>query len=137
MTDAVGPGSFDHPRERPAPSRATGRTLGGAPVELAFDRLTLVVAVKASCDGCRDFVHGPLEELAGVRVVVVSANDDGAPEWARAVREVLVAPELLAALDVRWPPFYVLVDPAGPRVVTEGVVFSPAQVAAEIARHLP
>jgi uncharacterized protein YcgI (DUF1989 family) len=105
-------------------------------VRIVFDRFTLVVAVKPSCDGCRDFVGGALNELSDVTVVVVSATADGAAEWASAARPVVIAPELLVALEVRWPPFYVLVDPEGPRVAAEGVVFSAAQVAEEIARHL-
>jgi hypothetical protein len=44
---------------------------------------------------------------------------------------------VLAALDIRWPPFYVLIDPASRRVVTEGVVFDAAQVARETARFRP
>lgn len=128
--------SFDRPRERAAPRAATGHALDGGVVELVFERLTLVVAVKPSCDGCRDFIEGSLDELAGVEVVVVSATAEGATEWANAVRPVLICPELLTALDVRWPPFFVLVNPDGPRVVAEGVVFSAAQIAHEIAPHL-
>lgn len=136
MTDREGARSFDRPRERPAPRESLGHTLDGQPIRLRFDSMTLVVAIKASCDGCRDFVHGDLTELAGVPLVVVSATDEGAPEWSGGRRAVVVAPELLKALDVRWPPFYVLVDPEGPRVVAEGVVFASAQVAQEIAAHL-
>jgi hypothetical protein len=129
--------SFDRPRHRPAPARAEGRAMDSSPVSIVFDHLTLVVAVKAGCDGCRDFLFSDLHELAGVTVVVASASDDGAAEWSGAARPVVVAPQLLAALDVRWPPFYVLVDPDGPRVVAEGVVFSAAQVAKEIESLLP
>jgi hypothetical protein len=128
--------SFDHPRERPAPATAWGRALDGTLVRLAFDRPTLVVAVKPSCDSCRDFVFGGIEELDGVAVVVVSASADGASQWAGAARRVVVAPRLLEALGVRWPPFYVLIDPVGPKVIAEGAVFSAAQVAGEIAGHL-
>jgi hypothetical protein len=42
----------------------------------------------------------------------------------------------LVELGIRWPPFYVLIDPAVQRVITEGVVFAPSQVAAEIAPYL-
>jgi hypothetical protein len=136
VSDDVRARSFDRPRERPAPREALGHALSGTPVRLNFDAKTLVVAVKASCDGCREFVHGDLEELSDVALVVVSATDEGAQEWAGGQRPVYVAPELMKELDVRWPPFYVLIDPEGPRVVAEGVVFSSAQVAQEIARHL-
>jgi hypothetical protein len=33
---------------------------------------------------------------------------------------------------VRWPPFYVLIDADAERVLVEGVVFGPGQVAEEI-----
>jgi hypothetical protein len=49
----------------------------------------------------------------------------------------VVAPDVLKELEIRWPPFYVLVDPQERRVITEGVVFAPAQVASEIASFLP
>ena len=61
--------SFDHPRERPAPACARGRTLDGAAVVLSFLRPTLVVAVKTYCDGCREFITGDLEELSRAEVV--------------------------------------------------------------------
>ncbi|HVB70574.1 MAG TPA: hypothetical protein VND83_03600 [Acidimicrobiales bacterium] len=132
----LSPRSFDRPRERPAPPRAVGHQLSGDAVEIVFDRWTLVVAVKASCDGCRDFIEGSLDALANVAVLVVGADTQGDDEWARAARPVVISPELITALDIRWPPFYVLVSPLGPKVVTEGVVFSAAQVAEEIAAYL-
>jgi hypothetical protein len=128
--------SFDQPRERPAPAAIVGRNLDGESVTHELDVMTLVVAVKSSCDGCREFVHSPLEELGGVVVLIVSATEDSLGEWAGAAQPVLVAPDALEALGVRWPPFYVLVDPRRQRVVTEGVVFGPAQVASEIAAYL-
>jgi hypothetical protein len=82
-------------------------------------------------------VHSPLSELEGQRVVIVSATDDPDGEWAGSLQPVLVAPDVLAALDIRWPPFYVLIDPESRRVVTEGVVFDSAQVALETARYRP
>jgi hypothetical protein len=97
---------------------------------------TLVVAVKASCDGCRDFVNSNLEELTGVTVLILSATDDVLGEWRGAAQDVIVAPDVLDALEVRWPPFYVLIDPELQRVVVEGVVFGPAQVASEIAAYV-
>jgi hypothetical protein len=128
--------SFDRPRPRPAPSSVTGHTLNGDDVMKTLDVLTLIVAIKQSCDGCLDFVTSPLEELNHVAVLIVSATDDLNGEWADAQHDVVVSPELLVALGIRWPPFYVLVDPETQRVVTEGVVFAPAQVAEEIAAYL-
>lgn len=127
--------SFDAPRERPAPRVLVGTGRRGEERRIELRRTTLVVAVKADCDGCRDFVHGDLRELSSVDVVVISnvANE----EWLDAPNDVLVAPELLRELDIRSAPFYVLIDPSSSRVVREGVVFGPAQVAAEIAGALP
>ena len=93
------------------------------------------MAVKAACDGCRDFLCSDLHELSDVDVVIVSAV--ASEEWLDAANEVLIAPELMRELDIRSAPFYVLIDPSRSRVVTEGVVFGPAQVAAEIAGALP
>jgi hypothetical protein len=129
--------SFDASRERPAPISISGRTLAGEIVTHEMNGPTLVVAIKSSCDGCRDFVHSGLEELAGVSVLVLSASDDVLGEWQGAAQRVIVAPEALDALGIRWPPFYVLIDPERQRVVVEGVVFGPSQVATEIAAHLP
>jgi hypothetical protein len=128
--------SFDAPRERSAPISFTGTSLDGETVTVVFEGMTLLVAVKPKCDGCRDFVQSALRELEHVSIVVVSAVFDDEGEWVEAVRPVIVAPDVLEVLDVRWPPFYVLIDPDLARVVTEGVVFGPAQVAREIAPFL-
>jgi hypothetical protein len=93
-----------------------------------------VVAVKPDCDGCLDFLHGDLSELSHVDVVVISAVSS--EEWVDAPNDVLIAPELMKELDITSAPFYVLIDPSISRLVTEGVVFSPAQVVAEIAGAL-
>jgi hypothetical protein len=128
--------SFDRPRERPAPAAYEGRSLAGEPVAGVFERMTLVVAIKPACDGCRDFVHSPLDELGDLDVLVVSADDDVAGEWASGTRPVVVAPRLLSSLDIRSAPFYALIDPSRGRVVSEGFVFAPSQVADEIRPHL-
>jgi hypothetical protein len=94
--------------------------------------MTLVVAIKPNCDGCKEFVQGSLRELEGVGVVLVSATS-GEEEWATAPREILVSAELLSELGIRSAPFYVLIDPTTLKVVAEGTLFSPAQVASEIA----
>ena len=127
--------SFDAFRVRPAPTVLRGRSLQGEERIRALRRLTLVVAVKPDCDGCHDFLYGYLRELEGVKVVVVSATSgDGA--WLDAVQPVLVAPELMNELGIRTAPFYVLIDASKSLIVAEGTLFSPAQVASEIARHL-
>lgn len=128
--------SFDAPRRRSAPSSFTGVTLKGETLTHSFRGLTLVVAIKTMCDGCRDFVNASLEELDAIDVVIVSATSDQGGEWSHARHPILVAPELMKELDVRWPPFYVVIDATTSEVVTEGVVFGPSQVAQEIALFL-
>jgi hypothetical protein len=111
-----------------------GNTPGGEYRRIELLRTTLVVAVKPDCDGCRDFVRGDLRELSAVDVLIVSGV--ASEEWLGAANDVLIAPEVMKELDIRSAPFYVLIDPSRLRVVTEGVVFAPAQVAAEIAGSL-
>ena len=96
--------------------------------------MTLVVAVKPHCDGCRTFLESDLAEFANVDVVLVAADADDEHRVGR--HEVVVAPSLMAQLEIRAAPFYVLIDPSTSRVVTEGTLFSPAQVAGEIAPFL-
>ena len=136
MTPDVRAHSFDRPRERWAPGSFSGRDGDGRLFTRSFDRFTLVVAVKPSCDGCREFVQSSLDELQSVDLVVISQLPDETGEWRGSAQPVVVAPELWATLDIRSAPFYVLVDPQRERVVTEGVVFAPSQVADEIAEHL-
>jgi hypothetical protein len=128
--------SFDSPRPRAAPDVLVGTSLRGEREVRKLQGLNLIVAIKQSCDGCRDFVFSDLEELRGTPVVVVSATTDLNAEWVDAVQSILVSPDVLQELDIRWPPFYVLIDADEQRVVTEGVVFAPSQVAAEIAPFL-
>jgi len=127
--------SFDRPRDRVAPSSLRGHWSDGAELALDLTEVTLVVAIKSDCDGCREFINADLNELH-LPVVVVSASDDESSEWKGARQPVFVSPEAFRLLGVRWPPFYVLIDPLEHRVLTEGVLFGPEQVAAEIARYL-
>jgi hypothetical protein len=127
--------SFDRPRERSAPQSLNGHWIDGDETVVELDETTLVVAIKPHCDGCREFINADLDELH-VPVLVVSAEDDETAEWRDARQPVFVSPEALRLLDVRWPPFYVLVDPHSRRVVTEGVLFGPSQVASEIAPYI-
>ena len=126
--------SFDAPRERPAPRELSGHSLEGRAWRRVIEGMTLIVAVKPNCDGCRDFIDGELDELNDVDVVIVSATADD--EWRFARQEVIVSPQMLTELDIRSAPFYVLIDATRQRVATEGVVFSPVQVAAEIGSFL-
>jgi hypothetical protein len=96
--------------------------------------MTVVVAVKPDCDGCRDFVEGNLDDLSHVDVIVVSAESN--EDWRAQQRAVVVSPATLEVLEILSAPFYVLIDGVQSRVVSEGSVFSPSQVAKEIAAFL-
>jgi hypothetical protein len=137
VTSDLGPRSFDRPRERPAPSRLTGHWSNGGDAKVLLTTLTLLVVIKSNCDGCHDFLYSDLAEFVDIDVLFLSATDDAAIEWTDAPRPVLIAPEAILALNVKWPPFYLLVDPSTGLVRTEGVLFGPSQVAAEIASFLP
>jgi len=128
--------SFDPPRDRVAITQLRGVLVGGEERTVVLRHLTLIAAVKPHCDGCHQFVFGDLRELDGVDVVVLSASasDDG--EWDGATQSILVAPEAMKDLEIRAAPYYVLVNPRTARVVAEGALFSPAQVASEIASFL-
>jgi hypothetical protein len=128
------PHSFDAPRERVAPRELSGSTLEGKEWRRVLEGLTLIVAVKPHCDGCRDFIDGDLDELDDVDVVIVCAALDD--EWRGARQHVVISPETLSDLDIRSAPFYVLIDATRQRVVSEGIVFAPAQVADEISPFL-
>jgi hypothetical protein len=127
--------SFDRPRERAAPSALRGHWSGGDEAVVELTNVTLVVAIKSHCDGCREFINADLDELH-VAVLIISAEDDESSQWRDARQPVLVSPDAFALLDVRSAPFYVLIDPIAGRVVTEGVLFGPSQVANEIAAYL-
>jgi hypothetical protein len=97
--------------------------------------LTLVVAIKSHCDGCQEFINADLSDLR-VPVLVISADDGISSEWRGAGQPVFVSSEAFRLLDVRWPPFYVLIDPMARRVLSEGVLFGVQQVAKEIGPYL-
>jgi hypothetical protein len=120
------------PRDLPAPQSWRLTDADGATVTYDVTKPVLVVAVKANCDGCRPFYRDELTGLENVDVVVVTR--EFAEEFRDAVRPVYVAPELLDALVVRWPPLCVMVaaDPA--RVVAEVVPFGVKHVVEELER---
>jgi len=129
--------SFDAQRPRSAPTSFHGLTLTGEPIERTFRGLTLIVAIKPHCDGCREFAESTLNEFSALDVIFVTAEFDLDNEWRDVGHEIVVAPALLIQLDVRWPPFYILVDADSARVLVEGVIFAPGQVAEEISPYLP
>jgi len=128
--------SLDAPRERPAPRRYSATSLDGEILEGEFTSLCLVLAVKEDCMGCRSVFDAAADAFGNVAVLIVARTDSREPWWDESVHPVVISPTLLDDLAVRWPPFYVLVDPVAQRVVSEGVVFAPAQVREEIAPFL-
>ena len=126
--------SIDAPRERPAPTVIRGQTPEGEDRSVPVRAMTLVVAVKPHCDGCRGFIEGDLHEFEHVEVVIVSETWEDT--WRAAAQSVLIAPDVFRELEIRAAPFYVLIDPLAKRVVAEGSLFSPAQVAEEIATYV-
>lgn len=128
--------SFDPVRERWAPTDVTGHNLEGAARSISLVAPTLVVAVKAHCDGCLAFALDDFAPLAGVVVLFVTAEVIDEPEWRDVAREVLVAPGAMDQLGINAAPYYALVDPQRSLIVQEGALFSVAQVASEIQAYL-
>ena len=128
--------SIDAARERPAPRHFRGMSLAGELVQGDFDRTTLILAIKEDCLGCRSVLESPADAFGDVATLVVAARASTEPWWGATSHQLVVSDLLLQQLDVRWPPFYVLIDPVAERVVTEGVVFAPEQVREEIAPYL-
>lgn len=128
--------SIDPPRERPAPRHYRGLSLSGELVQGEFVRRTLVLAIKEDCRGCRSVLEAPAGAFGDVAVLVVAARPSTEPWWGTCPHPLVVSELLLEQLDVRWPPFYVLVDPTTASVIAEGVVFGPEQVREEIAAHV-
>ncbi len=128
--------SIDAPRERPAPGGYRGLSLGGELVQGEFVGRTLVLAVKEDCLGCRSVLDAPADAFGDVEVLVVAARPSGEASWLTTPHRLVVSELLLQQLDVRWPPFYVLIDARKGAVVSEGVVFGPEQVREEIAAFL-
>ena len=122
--------SIDSPRRRPAPTEARLERLNGECLTQTLSPRTLIVAVKDNCDGCRAFVEDPLAGLDEWELLLVSRD-----RVAGALREVYLAPALLAELEISSAPFFVALDGAPLHVVHEGVVFAPEQVANELSSH--
>lgn len=125
--------SFDPPRERPAPTTFLATPVGGVEQRVELRRDTLIVVVKPHCDGCHSFIFGDLSAFSDVDVLLLSREAPTSDEWSSSARDILVAPALLDELHVSSAPFYVVISPTRQRVVTEGIAFDPAQVAAEMA----
>lgn len=128
--------SFDATRPRRAPRNYEGINLLGEPVKGEFTALTLVVAIKEDCWGCRNVVESSPGAMGDVATILVAAQASRETNWRTSPHPVLISASLLQELDVRWPPFYVLVDPLDEKVVNEGVVFDVQQVREDIAPFL-
>jgi hypothetical protein len=126
--------SFDAPRERRVPARLSGHSLDGQVRSIDLSARTLFIAVKPQCDGCHDFIYGDLHELEGFQVVVLSESVD--ESWTVTSQEIFLSPSAMTELDIRSAPYYLLVDGEQRAVLAEGTLFSPSQVADEIATFL-
>ncbi len=128
--------SFDASRPRSAPASIRGVSLSGEALDYRFAALTLVVAIKANCDGCATFTSGPLEDFDQLNVVLITKGAELDEAWSSATYPIVISPEAFEELEISSPPFYALVDAHQQRVICEGVVFGPQQVATEIAPYL-
>ena len=128
--------SFDTTRQRRAPRHYEGTNLWDEPVSGEFTCLTLIVAIKEDCWGCRNILECSPGEMGDVTTLLVAAQASRETSWRSSPHRVLISASLLKELDVRWPPFYVLFDPTQEKVMSEGVVFDAHQVREEIAPFL-
>jgi hypothetical protein len=93
-----------------------------------LESTSVVFVVKPDCWGCRDVLEASLDPLAQCAVYFVAAQRDD--EWSQLRHEVIVAPEWLAAADVRFPPVYLYIRDGV--VEQEGAFLDIAHVAAEL-----
>ena len=126
--------SIDPLRRRPAPLTLRGHTYDGVECERRLTKLSLLLVVKAGCQACDALLTIGPGAFDGFDVHYLAASD--AVEFETFGRDVVRSSSALDALEVRWPPVYVVVDPALGEVVAEGAVFDADQVRTEIARHL-
>jgi len=125
--------SIDGGRERPVSRDYEGYLPNGQLVRQGFDVRTLVVAVKANCHGCASLLGASREDFGAVSVLVIAASAIDEPQWRQSSLDRLISPSLFEALDIRFPPLWVLVDGERGLVLCEGVPFGPRQIAEEIA----
>ncbi|HEX3946964.1 MAG TPA: hypothetical protein VHW47_04630, partial [Acidimicrobiales bacterium] len=139
-------------RDRPATpvNDLAGVDLAGAPIDIRVldtGHWTLLVFLSSGCDGCRE-LWTALADPAGSGLTtdetVVAVTHDPAHEDLPAVRRlappatapapgrVVMSSRAWSAYRVQGPPFFVLVDGAADRVVTEGVAWGVAQVAEHV-----
>jgi hypothetical protein len=126
----------------PAPA-LSGTDQDGRPVEVAFERPTLLLFLTAGCQTCQG-LWGELATVADVlvgvcRQVVVTASRS--TEDRRRLRglagnlDVVMSSEAWFAYEARGAPWAVLVDEAG-RLAAEGRPSSGADLVAMVGGHL-
>jgi len=128
--------SFDAPRVRQVPTTYKGMTPDGTMVDATFAPRHLVIAVKESCDGCATLLEAPdrtYDALAD-EVLFVASSHSNELAWLDSSHRRLVAPELLKALEVQWPPLWMLIDGTTGTVIAEGVPFGVAHLINEVGR---
>ncbi|HQU00398.1 MAG TPA: hypothetical protein PLG60_07820 [Acidimicrobiales bacterium] len=122
--------SIDPPRRRSAPRSIVGHDAQGQPVELHFNSITLLLVVKANCVACDELLAAGPSFFDGFDVHYLVADEGASRHFSG--RDVVVARAALEALEVHWPPAYLVIDPVAGLVIGEGVVFDAAQVREEI-----
>ena len=125
--------SIDPLRPRTAPLTLRGHTFDGVACERRLTKLSLLLVVKAGCQACDALLAVGPSAFDGFDVHYLAASD--APVFETFGRDVLRSSSALEALEARWPPVYLVIDPALREVVAEGAVFDADQVRSEIAPH--
>jgi hypothetical protein len=139
LEDLVGVPLARQPRRLPARS-FEGCTPDGVSctIDVAAEPWTLLSFLSSSCAGCADLweelaAGGPAEGAAGLAVIAVTRGpsvEDGPTMKALAGRAtVVMSDEAWRVYRVTGGPFFALVSRAAGVVVSEGVLWSPAQLA--------
>jgi len=130
--------SFDAPRARQVPTSFGGIAPDGTLVNSTFGPRHLVIAVKESCDGCATLLEAPYGtyNALDVDILFVAGEHSNETAWSDCLYSRLVSAELLAALDIRWPPFWVLIDGTTGDVIAEGVPFGVSHLIKEVRAFL-
>jgi hypothetical protein len=123
-----------------------GTTVSGEPVvhELT-EGTTLLMFLSTSCDGCQELWEAfgdaghPAFPATLSRLVVTrrSTEDPGKAAGQAGSATVVMSDEAWADYAVHSGPFFVLVDGAGSRILTEGVAWSVDQITAAVAAAWP
>jgi hypothetical protein len=118
-----------------------GEDLDGRPARVSLDVPTLVVVLSTSCDGCRDLAELVRSGAPSVGVLgVLRAPPEGLPDDEVAAfcgtrGRWLLGDDPFDALEVRFAPYFCLLDAKG-AVVVEGVAFGRSHVEAHVERAL-